>query len=79
MHDGTVSFLKDIGKWTPEMERWQIWKVKQEEGRLGAWPKIVEMAKDKNIKVGSEEFLIMWKEYLWDNGLVSTPGKAPLE
>jgi len=79
MHDGTVSFFKDIGKWTPEMERWQIWKIKQEEGRLEAWPKVVEMAKDKNIKVGSEEFLVMWKEYLWDNGLVSTPGKAPLD
>jgi len=77
MHDGTVRFLKDIGKWTPGMEKWQAWKVKQENGRLEAWLKIVEMAKDKEIEVGSKEFLTMWGEYLWQNGLVSNPGKVP--
>jgi len=79
IHDGTVKFLKDIGKWTPEMEKWQAWKVKQETGRLEGWPKVVQMAKDKNIQVGSEEFRAMWLEFLGQNELISTTGKAPTE
>ena len=79
MHDGTIKYLKEIGKWTPDMEHWQAWKVKQEEGRLNAWPKMLEIAKEKNVKVGSEEFLVMWEEYLWQNDLMSTPSKAPVQ
>ncbi|MDD3657144.1 MAG: TAXI family TRAP transporter solute-binding subunit [Atribacterota bacterium] len=76
-HEGTVQFLKDVGEWTLEMEKWQAWKVSQENGRIKAWPKVLEMVKEKNIKVGSEEFLNMWKEYLWQNDLMSIPGSLP--
>jgi TRAP transporter TAXI family solute receptor len=78
MHEGTVRFLKEIGKWTPDLENWQTWKVKQEEGRINAWPKFLKDTQDKNIQPGSEEFLIMWEEYLWQNDLMSTPSKAPI-
>ena len=37
------------------------------------------MAKDKNIQVGSEEFRAMWLEFLKQNELISTTGKAPAE
>lgn len=77
LHDGTIRYLKEKGLWTARMERWQAWKVAQEKGRLEAWPKVVALAAEKKIKVGSPQFLETWSTYLRDNQLLSTPGKAP--
>ena len=77
LHEGTVRYLKGVGKWTPEMERWQAWKISQETGRLEAWPLVVKTATEKKIKIGSPEFMDLWKAYLQDNNLLSTPGKVP--
>ncbi len=76
-HDGTIRFLKEIGKWTPDMEKWQAYKLEQEKKRKLAWADVVKDAKKKKIKTGSKKFKAMWLDYLWSNNLVSTPGAVP--
>jgi TRAP transporter TAXI family solute receptor len=76
-HDGTIKFLKEIGKWTPQMEKWQAYKLEQEKKRKLAWSNVVKDAKAKKIKIGSKGFKAMWLNYLWSNNLLSTPGAVP--
>ena len=34
-HDGTVKYFKEIGRWTPELEKWQQAQVKNQQKHLG--------------------------------------------
>ena len=72
-HDGTVKFFKEIGVWTPAMEKWQQKQVKLEAARLAAWEEAKKEAEKKKIKVGAPEFAEFWIKWQKEHDLVSYP------
>lgn len=72
-HDGTVKFFKEIGVWTPAMEKWQQMQVRLEAARLAGWGEAKKAAKEKKIKVGTPEFAEFWIKWQKERELVSYP------
>ena len=58
-HEGTVRYLKEIGMWTEEHERYQREVLALEEKRIETWEEAAEAAKAKGIKLSDKEW---WDE-----------------
>lgn len=75
--DGTVQFFKDIGVWTPEMEKWQDGMVAKEEARLAAWLDAVAAAKKAKIDLKKPEWHDpvngFWRKWIRDHDLLTLP------
>ena len=63
-HPGSVKFFKEIGVWSKEAEEWQKEQVKLAEIRAKAWEEAKAKAKEKKIKIGSDEWKKFWADYL---------------
>ena len=72
-HDGTVKFFKEIGVWTPAMEKWQQNQVGLEVARLAAWEEAKKAAEKQKIKVGTTEFAEFLIKMQKDRDLISYP------
>ena len=72
-HDGTVKFIKEIGVWTPAMEKRQQKQVRLEAARLAAWGEAKKEAADKRIKVGTPEFGEFYRKWQKEHDLISYP------
>lgn len=68
-HPGLIRLLKEKGVWTAEHDKYQATQLKNEDERISLWKQANEMAKEKKIKVGEEEFNKMWKEMLLAKGV----------
>jgi len=79
-HEGTVRYFKEIGVWTPEMEKWQKKMVTMEEARIAAWPNGLAAAKKSGIDIKKPEFYDplkgFWRQYLIDHDLWTVPDIA---
>lgn len=66
LHDGTIAYFKETGKWTSEMQSWQDRQLDRENQRMGAWPKALDEAKTKGIAVDikNQDWQKLWKGYL---------------
>ena len=64
LHDGTVRYLEEIGRWTTELEARRQYNIEQMTLWVDAYQKAIEMADDKGIDVDptNDE----WQEY-WEN------------
>ena len=70
-HDGYIRLLKEKGLWTEEHEAFQQRQLENERKRIELWESALKEAKDKGIKIGSEEFQHWWWwEKLEANGLL---------
>jgi TRAP transporter TAXI family solute receptor len=72
-HDGTVKFFKEVGVWTPAMEKWQQNQVRLEAARLAAWGEAKKEAGKNNIKVGTSEFSEFWIKWQKEHEFISYP------
>ncbi len=70
-HEGYIKLLKEKGLWTEKHEAFQQKQLENEKKRLELWESALKEAKEKGIKVGSDEFQHWW---WWDkleaNGLL---------
>jgi len=72
-HDGTVKFFKEIGRWTPDMDKWQQKQVKLEAARLAAWKEVKKTAREKKIRLDTPKFSEYWLKWQKEHDLISYP------
>ena len=61
-HNGTVKYLKEIGRWTPEMDAKQNQLLEQEAKMQAAWKRTVEQAEKD--KLSDKQFTEVWLKNL---------------
>ena len=61
-HDGVIQMLKEKGVWTAELQAFQQRQLDNEAKRMELWKVARNEAKQKKIKIGSEE----WNNFWWD-------------
>ena len=66
MHPGSVKYLKEIGAWTPEHEKWQSERLRIEEERMKHWQAALAEAKAKGIPIDINEkrWTDLWASHL---------------
>ena len=76
-HEGTIRYLKEIGVWTAEHERYQQEKLALEEKRIAAWEEAAELAKAQGLELDDpawyDEESGFCIEYLKAEGVISIP------
>lgn len=60
LHEGTIRYLKEIGKWTPERESLNKERLKRQADLKKLWDKVVPEALEK--KIPSKDFPNFWVE-----------------
>jgi TRAP transporter TAXI family solute receptor len=79
-HDGAVRYFKEIGAWTPEMEKWQKKMEGIEVARIALWQEGLAAAKKAGIDVTKPEWHSplegFWRQYLIDHDLWTIPDVA---
>lgn len=81
LHEGTVRYLKELGRWKPKYQARQDALVKMAEERVAVWQAAVKEAEGKGISIGAgnkdwEEF---WTKYRNDRGGMTSYGFRVLE
>jgi len=68
LHDGTVKYLKEIGRWTAAHERRQQQNIELIGRYVQAYQTAIDLADDKGISVSpfNEEWLDLWENYKKD-------------
>ena len=61
-HDGVIKLLKEKGKWTAALDKFQKKQLDNEKKRMALWKAAQKEAGAKKIKVGSPE----WGQFWWD-------------
>jgi len=69
-HEGVVKLLKEKGKWTPELQKFQDTQLANEKKRMDLWAKALQEGKSKKMKIGSEEWKSFWWNRLKEAGLL---------
>lgn len=69
-HDGVVKLLKEKGVWTPELEAYQQAQLEAENKRMALWKVAQSEAKEKKIRVPSDEWSKFWWGRLIEEGLL---------
>lgn len=60
VHPGSIRYLKEIGKWTPQLEALNQERLQNRKTLIGLWNEAVEKA--KNAKVKNEDFPAFWEK-----------------
>jgi TRAP transporter TAXI family solute receptor len=66
MHPGSVKYLKEVGAWKPQHEKWQSEMLRLEGDRIKAWNKALAEAKGGGIRVDprDQKWIDLWDRYL---------------
>jgi hypothetical protein len=60
LHEGTIRYLKEINKWTPEFDKLQAERLKRQGDLKKLWDSVKAEAIDKKVK--ADDFSKFWLE-----------------
>lgn len=68
IHEGTIRYLKEIGKWTAKDDVWNQEAIKLMGRYIDAWKKASTEAQEKKIKIAfdNKEWESLWNRYVKD-------------
>lgn len=68
IHDGTIRYLKEIGKWTAADDVWNLEAKKLMARYIDAWKVSTVQAREKKIKIAydNKEWVDLWKSHIKD-------------
>lgn len=72
VHEGTIKYLKEIGKWAAEDDAREVEKAEYVKKYVDAFKKAVEMAEEQKIPTNdprNEKWQELWENYKNENGL----------